>query len=64
MAKYQYHYRVQANMTFNPNLVNMQPTEPALQRFTNLTWYGSDDEGNCVYRQDPHTGEILRIDFY
>lgn len=64
MSKHSYHIRVSANMPYNPNLVYNQPTEYSLQRFTELLWHGLDDEGYCVFRGDPITREVIRIDFY
>lgn len=64
MSKFTYHHRVRANMPFNPTMVRNKPTDPSLMRFNELIWYGRDDEGNCVYRRDSFTGEVVRIDFY
>jgi len=51
-------------MPFNPAMVRNRPTDPSLYRFDELIWYGTDDEGNCVYRRDSLNGEVVRIDFY
>jgi len=64
MAIYAFHYRVSANMHYNPNMVYNRPTDPSLARFSELLWHGCDNEGNCVYRKDPINGEVLRIDFF
>ena len=64
MSIYTYHFRVQANMPFNPVMAQNRPTDPSLQRFSELIWYGTDNEGNCVYRRDPFTKEVVRIDFF
>jgi len=63
MARYTFHHRIAARMPFNAAMVHNRPTLPALARFTELVWYGADDEGHCVYRRDPSSGEVVRIDF-
>ena len=64
MSKFQYNFRIQALMNFNWDKVNFPPTDPNLQHFTQLIWAGQDDEGWCVFRSNPYTGEVVRIDFY
>jgi hypothetical protein len=59
-----YNYRIRANANFNWSLVNAPPTDFRTRRFTVLLWAGQDDEGWCVFKEDPATGDILRIDFY
>ncbi len=51
-------------MPYNPTMVYNRPTEASLQRFDELIWHGCDDEGNCVFRRDSRTGDVVRIDFY
>jgi len=63
MAIYSYHYRFKANFPFDERQVYDPPTDPRFYRFSEVIWYGRDDEGWCVYRRDPLTGEKLRIDF-
>ncbi len=63
MARIAYHYRIKANVPFDERKVYDPPTLPELQRFTEVVWYGMDDEGWCVYKRDPYTGEVVRIDF-
>ena len=63
MANYSYHFRIQANMPYNPAMVASRPTDSRLMPFTELLWHGCDDEGFCVYRRNPTTKEVVRIDF-
>ena len=64
MSRMGYHKRIQANMHFNPTRLTMPATDTRLMRFTELLWAGQDDEGWCVFKRDPVTGEVIRIDFY
>ena len=64
MAIQAYNLRLQAPMPYDESRVFAPPSDPRLLRFTEVVWYGWDDEGWCVYRRDPTTGEIARIDFY
>lgn len=48
MAIYTFHYRVSANMHYNPTMVYNKPTDPSLMRFSDLIWHGCDNEGYCV----------------
>ena len=64
MSRMIYDYRIQANMNFDWNKVNAPATDYRLNRFSILLWAGQDDEGWCVFRKDPITGSIVRIDFY
>ena len=63
MAIYSYHYRIKPNFPYDERQVFDPPSDPRLIRFTEVIWYGRDDEGWCVYRRDPLTGEKVRIDF-
>jgi hypothetical protein len=63
MAIYSYHYRIFANLQFDERQVYDKPVDTRLKRFTEVIWHGKDDEGWCVYRRDPITGEKIRIDF-
>ena len=36
---------------------------PSMRRFTEVLWHGEDDEGYCVYKKDPKTGDVIRVDF-
>jgi hypothetical protein len=56
MAIYTYHYRFKADVPFDQRQVYDPPTDPRLARFTEVIWYGRDDEGWCVYRRDPLYG--------
>ncbi|MBD3159186.1 MAG: hypothetical protein GF309_10395 [Candidatus Lokiarchaeota archaeon] len=63
MSKYGYHYRIKKNARFDRSKVYSSALHPQLKRFTEVIWAGQDDEGFCVFKRDPHTGEVLRIDF-
>ncbi len=63
MAAHPYHRRVFAQLPFDASRVHQAPRAYELLRFSALLWSGQDDEGWCVYRQDAHSGEVLRIDF-
>lgn len=58
-----YDYRIQANFFYDPLQVYDQAREPSLMRFSELLWHGYDEGGPAVYKRDPYTGEVLRIDF-
>ena len=64
MAMYSFHHRIRANMPYNAAMVANRPTNAQLMAFTELLWHGHDDEGYCVYRRNPITKEVVRIDFY
>ncbi|MEM4734994.1 MAG: hypothetical protein QXS20_04670 [Candidatus Thorarchaeota archaeon] len=63
MPQLKYDHRVKANFAFDATKVGLPSRHPSLMRFTEVLWYGKDDEGYCVYKKDPKTGEVLRIDF-
>ncbi len=58
-----YDCRVQANHQFDYCRVYDTPKETKLLRFSRLIWFGYDEEGPAVYREDPNTNEVVRIDF-
>ena len=55
--------RIQTQQHFDYCRVFNFPKEAKLLRFTRLKWFGYDEEGPAVYREDPDTGEVVRIDF-
>ena len=63
MARYSFHCRIKANMPYNAAMVANRPTDSRLMQFSDLLWHGRDDEGYCVYRRNPMTQEVVRIDF-
>ncbi len=64
MARYTYHFRIQAYVPYNSTMVVNKPTDTRLIQFSELLWHGyDDDEGFCVYRRNPLTKEVVRIDF-
>jgi hypothetical protein len=58
-----YDYRIQANFFYDPGRVYDQASESSLKRFTELLWHGYDEGGPTVYKKDPYTGDVVRIDF-
>ena len=64
MAKYKYTHVVKKNKEFKKNLCDIIPISPELRRFTKFLWAGKDGGIWCVYRQDPKTKEIVRIEFF
>jgi len=58
-----YDHRVQENYKFDYHRIYDDPKDNKLLRFSRLIWYGYDEQGPAVYREDPNTGEVLRIDF-
>lgn len=63
MAKLPYTFRTKANFKFDETKVGLPSRHPSLMRFTEVVWYGEDDEGYCVYKKDPNSGDVLRVDF-
>ncbi len=63
MSQFYYNYRVQANLHFEWKQINSFSTDARLKRFTGLIWAGRDDEGWCVYKRDPYSNDVIRIDF-
>lgn len=63
MARYSHNFRIQAYVAYNPSRVVNKPTDARLAQFTELLWNGCDDEGFCVYRRNPITKQVVRIDF-
>lgn len=55
--------RVQTNHQFDYCRMYDNPKEADLLRFSRLIWFGYDEQGPAVYREDPKTGEVVRIDF-
>jgi len=58
-----YDVRVKLEAPFDYCRIFNLPDNPKIASFTRLLWYGYDEEGPSVYRQDPKTGEVVRIDF-
>jgi len=58
-----YDVRHKAQKPFDYSCVYDIPKERTLMRFTRLLWFGYDEEGPAVYREDPTNKEIVRIDF-
>ncbi len=59
-----YDVRVHANAPFDYFRVFSHTKIPVIAAFTRIIWYGFDEEGPAVYRKNPHTGEVARIDYY
>lgn len=64
MPKYKFNKIVKFNENFIGSRADMLPLNPDLQRFSKFLWSGNDEGIWCVYRQDPKTKEILRIEFF
>ena len=58
-----YNLRHKSQKPFDYSHVYDLPEGRELQRFSRLIWYGYDEEGPAVYRKDPKTNEVIRIDF-
>ena len=56
-------FRVQAMMSYDERKVWNMPSDPRLTPFTELIWDGRDEAGWCVYRRNPYSFEVVRIDF-
>lgn len=63
MSRFYYNYRVQANFHFDWKRVKSFSAGSQLKRFTELVWAGRDGEGWCVYKRDPYSNDVIRIDF-
>ena len=58
-----YDSRIKLEVPFDYVHLHKIPKNATLGSFSRLVWYGYDEEGPSVYRQNPKTGEIVRIDF-
>ncbi|MGE4583818.1 MAG: hypothetical protein AB7C91_04155 [Sphaerochaeta sp.] len=58
-----YDQRIQTNHPFDYCRVYDDPKDPKLAEFTRVIWFGYDEEGPAVYRENPSTGKIVRLDF-
>ena len=58
-----YDLRVKMDVPFDYCRIYDVPQDHVVDSFTRMIWYGYDEEGPSVYRQNPHTMEMLRIDF-
>ncbi len=58
-----YDYRIQANLPFDYYRIYSIPGKPELSKYSRLLWYGYDEEGPAIYRQNPETGQVVRIDY-
>lgn len=57
-----YDIRVQVNCLFDYCKVFSMSNDD-LREYTRLIWYGYDEVGPAVYRKNPETGMVVRIDF-
>ncbi len=64
MPKYKYDKLVKFNENFVSSRSDLPPVNPDFERFSIFLWSGNDEGIWCVYRQDPRTKEILRIEFF
>lgn len=58
-----YDVRVKLEIPFDYCRIHEVPDTPRMASFTRMLWYGYDEDGPSVYRQNPKTGEVVRIDF-
>ncbi len=63
MCVLEYDRRFKTDVPFDYYRIYDNPKEPELRFFSRLLWYGYDEEGPAIYRQNPKTGEVIRIDF-
>ncbi len=63
MVKMAHNHATRANFRYDPTKAGLPLKHPSMMRFTEVVWHGEDDEGYCVYKKDPKTDEILRVDF-
>jgi hypothetical protein len=65
MPRMSFNFRAKANFSYDANKVQNPPRHQTLMRFTELLWHGEDDDGVfCVYRKDPKSREVVRIEFH
>ena len=65
MPRMPFDFKAKANFRYDSTRVNNTPRHQTLMRFTELLWHGEDDDGVfCVFRKDPKTGEVVRIEFH
>lgn len=58
-----YDYVIRANFYYDPHQVHAPTRDSSLYRFTRLIWHGYDERGAAVYKEDPYTGDVVRIEF-
>ncbi|MGH0053531.1 MAG: hypothetical protein ACQ5SW_09110 [Sphaerochaetaceae bacterium] len=63
-AMLNYDLRVNAGVPFDYFRVFQCPKTASLIAFRRIIWYGYDEEGPAVYRKNPKTGKVVRIDYY
>ncbi len=64
MPKFKYNLVVKKDKEFKYNRADLPPVDPDLVRFSEFLWGGNDNGIWCVYRRDPRTKEIVRIEFF
>ncbi len=64
VPKYRYNKLVKFNTNFLGSRADMLPISPELERFSEYLWSGNDEGIWCVYRRDPRTKEVVRIEFF
>ncbi|WP_332446262.1 hypothetical protein [Sphaerochaeta sp.] len=58
-----YDLRVKLEVPFDYYRIYQFPKDAEYFSFTRLLWYGYDEQGPAIYRQDPKTGQVVRVDF-
>ncbi len=64
MPKYRFNKVFKINESFKGSRADLLPLNPELKRFSTFLWAGNDEGIWCVYRQDPKTKEVVRIEFF
>ncbi len=64
MARYKYHFVVKKDKEFKYSRADLPPKDPEIIRFSEFLWCGNDNGIWCVYRKDPRSKEIVRIEFF
>jgi hypothetical protein len=58
-----YDHRIKLEVPFDYLNLHKVPKDTTIASFSKLIWYGYDEQGPSVYRRNPKTGEVIRIDF-
>lgn len=59
-----YDLRIKTDIPFDYYRIYEPLKNPELNGFSRLIWYGYDEEGAAIYRQNPKTGKVARIDYW
>ncbi len=56
-------HRIKVEVPFDYLNLHKVPNNATITSFSTLLWYGYDEQGPSVYRRNPETEEVIRIDF-